>query len=116
MWVGKTRELFFAHVIPDFDPNTSDYLILTRSIDHKFQKEINEFTEAQIKIRIADYNRKFVTLEHEIIESKTGDLVGKGKQVLMFVSSNDYSLIDLPQELQQGFIPYVTEVKEFIKN
>ncbi|MDD9898635.1 MAG: thioesterase family protein [Candidatus Melainabacteria bacterium] len=115
MWVGKTRELFFAHVIPDFDPNTSDYLILTRSIDHKFQKEINEFTEAQIRIRIADYNRKFVTLEHEIIENSTGELVGKGKQILMFVSSQDYSLVDLPQELQEGFIPYVTEVKEFIK-
>ncbi|MDA0771676.1 MAG: acyl-CoA thioesterase [Cyanobacteria bacterium] len=115
MWVGKTRELFFAHVIPDFDPNKSDYLILTRSIDHKFQKEINEFTEVLIKIRIGEYNRKFVTLEHQIIETKTGDLVGKGKQALMFVSSQDYSLIDLPQEVQQGFIPYVGEVKEFAK-
>lgn len=116
MWVGKTRELFFAHVVPNFDPHSSDYLILTRSIDHKFQKEINEFKEAQIKIRIADYNRKFVTLEHEIVEAATGDLVGKGKQVLMFVNSKDYSLIDLPQELSQGFIPYVTDVKEFIKS
>ncbi len=114
MWVGKTRELFFAHVLPNFDPKTSPYLILTRSIDHKFQKEIKEFDEVTIQIRIADYNRKFVTLEHQILDLK-GELVGKGKQILMFVDSKNYGLVDLPAEVQQGFMPYVSEVKGFVK-
>ncbi len=114
MWVGKTRELFFAHALPNFDPKTSPYLILTRSIDHKFQKEIKEFDEVTIQIRIGDYNRKFVTLEHQILDTK-GDLVGKGKQVLMFVDSRNYGLVDLPQEVQTSFMPYVTDVKGFLK-
>jgi acyl-CoA thioesterase FadM len=105
MWVGKTRELFFNYVIPGFDPKTSSYLILTRGIDHKFQKEIKEFDEVTIQIRIADYNRKFVTLEHRIL-TKDGDLVGKGKQGLMFVDSRNYDLIDLPTEVQKAFLPY----------
>jgi acyl-CoA thioesterase FadM len=106
MWVGKTRELFFNHVIPGFDPKTSDYLILTRSIDHKFQKEIKEFDEVTIELKIIDYNRKFATLEHRILTA-SGELVGKGKQVLMFVDSKSYGLIDLPQDLQMGFLPFV---------
>lgn len=106
MWVGKTRELFFNEVIPNFDPKTSKYLILTRSIEHKFQKEIKEFDEVTIELRIADYNRKFVTLEHRIL-TKNQELVGKGKQVLIFVDSSDYKLLDLPQEIQQGFLPFV---------
>jgi len=113
MWVGKTRELFFNHAIPGFDPKTSSYLILTRGIEHKFQKEIKEFDEVVIQIRIADYNRKFVTLEHRILTTD-GELVGKGKQGLMFVDSKNYSLIDLPAEIQAGFLPFV-EVKEGIK-
>lgn len=114
MWVGKTRELFFLQAVPNFDPKTSEYLILTRSIDHKFQKEIKEFDEVTIQIKIADYNRKFVTLEHQILDLK-GELVGKGKQVLMFVDSKNYGLVDLPTEVQQGFMPYVSEVKSFVK-
>jgi acyl-CoA thioesterase FadM len=110
MWVGKTRELFFNHAIPSFDPKTSSYLILTRGIEHKFQKEIKEFDEVVIQIRIADYNRKFVTLEHRIM-TKDGELVGKGKQGLMFVDSKNYSLIDLPQEIQAGFLPFVEIAK-----
>lgn len=113
MWVGKTRELFFNHAIPGFDPKNSSYLILTRGIEHKFQKEIKEFDEVVIQIRIADYNRKFVTLEHRILTTD-GELVGKGKQGLMFVDSKNYSLIDLPAEIQAGFLPFV-EIKEGIK-
>jgi acyl-CoA thioesterase FadM len=113
MWVGKTRELFFTHVVPEFNPKTSSYLILTRGIEHKFVKEIKEFDEVVIQIRIADYNRKFVTLEHRILDAH-GDLVGKGKQNLMFVDSESYALIDLPQQIQQGFIPYVTDKKSSI--
>ncbi len=114
MWVGKTRELFFAHVLPNFDPKTSPYLILTRSIDHKFQKEIKEFDEVTIQIKIGDYNRKFVTLEHQILDLK-GELVGKGKQMLMFVDSKNYGLVDLPAEVSQGFMPYISNVKGFVK-
>lgn len=106
MWVGKTRELFFNYAIPGFDPKTSSYLILTRGIEHKFQKEIKEFDEVTIQIRIADYNRKFVTLEHRIL-TKDGELVGKGKQGLMFVDSKNYALIDLPHEVQEAFLPFV---------
>lgn len=111
MWVGKTRELFFMHTMPDFDPKNTDFFILTRSIEHKFVKEIREFDEVYIQIKIADYNRKFVTLEHQILDTK-GELVGKGKQVLMFVSSKDYSLIDLPEKIQKVYINYVGEVKD----
>ncbi len=106
MWVGKTRELFFLHAMPDFDPRTSSFLILTRSFEHKFAKEIREFQPVSIQIKIAEYNRKFVTLEHRILDA-AGDLVGKGKQVLMFVSSQDYALIDLPTPVQEAFIQFV---------
>lgn len=106
MWVGKTRELFFAHAMPGFDPNDTEFFILTRNIEHKFQKEIKEFDEARICIKVADFNRKFVTMEHKIIDAN-GDLVGKGKQTLMFVDSKNYGLIDIPSEVTQSFMPYI---------
>jgi YbgC/YbaW family acyl-CoA thioester hydrolase len=106
MWVGKTRELFFAHVMPDFDPKDTEFFILTRNIEHKFQKEIKEFDEAKICIRISDYNRKFVTMEHKILDAE-GALVGKGKQTLMFVDSKNYGLVDIPSSVQNSFVHYV---------
>lgn len=106
MWVGKTRELFFSHAMPGFDPNDTEFFILTRNIEHKFQKEIKEFDEATICIRIADFNRKFVTMEHKIMD-KDGGLIGKGKQTLMFVDSANYGLIDIPAEVNNAFIGFV---------
>jgi acyl-CoA thioesterase FadM len=106
MWIGKTRELFFTEIIPDFDPKTSEYLILTRSFEHKFLREVREFDPVTIHVRIGDYNRKFGTLEHKIVDEH-GNIIGKGKQSLMFVSTHDYSLIDMPAQVIQGFGPYV---------
>lgn len=114
LWVGKTRELFFLKALPNFDPKTSEYLILTKNFEHKFLREINEFTNVVIKLRIGDYNRKFVTLNHQI-EDEEGNVIGKGKQQLMFVDSKEYGLLNLPAEVTQAFLPFVGEVKEFLK-
>lgn len=105
MWVGKTRELFFQHTMPDFDINTTSYYILTRSYEHKFLMETKEFEPVTIHIRVKDYNRKFVTLEHKIFNHKE-QMLGKGTQTLMFVSSDDYRLIDIPQEVYGSYLPY----------
>ena len=43
MFVGKTRELFFNTVMPDFDLKTTKFYILTRSFEHKFVREAREF-------------------------------------------------------------------------
>ena len=95
LFVGKTRELFFNKVMPDFDLKTTKFFILTRSFEHKFVREAREFDVITVKIRVADFNRKFCTLEHQIFGSEN-ELLGKGKQSLLFVSSKDYSLLDIP--------------------
>ncbi len=105
MWVGKTRELFFNKVLPKFDLKDTPFYILTRSFEHKFVRETREFERVSVRLRIADYNRKFVTLEHEIFDSSK-HLLGKGKQTLLFVSSADYRMLDLPAELAAAFIGY----------
>lgn len=105
MWVGKTRELFFNHVLPKFDLKDTEYYILTRSFEHKFLQEAKEFEKVKVKIRVAKYNRKFATLEHEVFDSKN-KVLGRGEQSLMFVSSKDYALIDIPQDVTKAFIPY----------
>ncbi|KOR28253.1 hypothetical protein TI05_17280, partial [Achromatium sp. WMS3] len=61
MWVGKTRELFFRYGFPEFDIKKTDWFILTRSYEHKFLREAREFDEIIIRIRVASFNRKFVT-------------------------------------------------------
>ncbi|MBI5154472.1 hypothetical protein HZA57_04470 [Candidatus Poribacteria bacterium] len=105
MWVGKTRELFFTHALPNFDLRKTPWFILTRAFEHKFLKETREFEQIQIKLRISSFNRKFVTLEHQIFDSaKT--MLGKGKQVLLFVSAGDYNIIDIPAECMTAFLPY----------
>lgn len=105
-WVGKTRELFFHHALPSFDRVHTPWYILTRAFEHKFLKETTEFEQIEVKIRISGFNRKFVTMEHEIFDSgKT--MLGKGKQVLLFVSSKDYRIIDIPPDLYKAFLPYV---------
>ncbi|MFQ3670937.1 MAG: acyl-CoA thioesterase, partial [Verrucomicrobiia bacterium] len=105
MWVGKARELFFHHAMPEFDLRKTSFYILTRSFEHKFIRESREFEKIKVKIRVADFNRKFVTLEHEIFDS-ANQILGRGKQSLLFVSSKDYSLLDIPQEVHIGFMPY----------
>jgi acyl-CoA thioesterase FadM len=105
MWVGKARELFFHHAMPQFEVKTTPYFILTRSFEHKFIRETREFERVQVKIRVSDFNRKFVTLEHQIFDS-SNQLLGKGKQSLLFVSSKDYGLLDIPQEVLTSFMPY----------
>lgn len=106
MWVGKTRELFFNRVMPKFNLQTTPFYILTRSFEHKFVRETREFETVSVKIRIADYNRKFVTLEHEIYDSSQA-LLGKGKQSLLFVSSSDYRMLDIPPEVVAAFSAHV---------
>jgi acyl-CoA thioesterase FadM len=106
LFVGKTRELFFNTVMPDFDLKTTKFYILTRSFEHKFVRESKEFDVITVKIRIADFNRKFCTLEHQIFGSDN-ELLGKGKQSLLFVSAKDYSLLDIPPEVYTAFIPLV---------
>jgi acyl-CoA thioesterase FadM len=106
LFVGKTRELYFNEVMPDFDLKTTKYYILTRSFEHKFVREAREFDTITIKIRVADFNRKFCTLEHQIFGSEN-ELLGKGKQSLLFVSSKDYSLLDIPSDMYTAFIKYV---------
>ena len=106
MWVGKTRELFFNRVMPKFNLKNTAFYILTRSFEHKFVRETREFETVSVRIRIGGYNRKFVTLEHEIYDSQN-QLLGKGQQSLLFVSSADYRMIDVPPEVHSAFIPYV---------
>ncbi|MEM9282235.1 MAG: acyl-CoA thioesterase [Verrucomicrobiota bacterium] len=105
MWVGKTRELFFNQVLPDFDLKTTEYFILTRSFEHKFIREAREFENIRVELRIGEHNRKFATLEHRVLDG-ANKVLGKGKQSLMFVAQNDYSLIDIPAEVHTAFIPY----------
>lgn len=105
MWVGKTRELFFNRVMPKFNLKDTPFYILTRSFEHKFVRETREFETVSVKIRIGGYNRKFVTLEHEIYDSQH-QLLGKGQQSLLFVSSADYKMIDVPPEVHTAFLPY----------
>ncbi len=106
LFVGKTRELFFNAAMPDFDLKTTRFYILTRSFEHKFVREAREFDVITVKIRVADFNRKFCTLEHQVFGSDN-ELLGKGKQSLLFVSSKDYSLLDIPSEVYTAFMPYV---------
>lgn len=105
MWVGKTRELFFNRVMPKFNLKNTPFYILTRSFEHKFVRETREFETVSVRIRIASYNRKFVILEHEIYDSSQ-KLLGHGKQSLLFVSSTDYKLLDLPAEVASAFMAY----------
>ncbi len=106
LFVGKTRELFFNVAMPDFDLKTTKFFILTRSFEHKFVREAREFDVITVKIRVSDFNRKFCTLEHQIFGSEN-ELLGKGKQSLLFVSSKDYSLLDIPSEVYTAFMPHL---------
>lgn len=106
MWVGKTRELFFNRVMPKFNLKDTPFYILTRSFEHKFVRETREFETVSVRIRIGGYNRKFVTLQHEIYDSQN-HLLGKGQQSLLFVASADYKMIDVPGEMHTAFLPYV---------
>lgn len=106
LFVGKTRELFFNVAMPDFDLKTTKFYILTRSFEHKFVREAREFDTITVKIKVADFNRKFCTLEHQIFGSGN-ELLGKGKQSLLFVSSKDYSLLDIPSEVYSAFVKYL---------
>jgi acyl-CoA thioesterase FadM len=105
MWVGKTRELFFNRAMPKFNLKETPFYILTRSFEHKFVRETREFETVSVKIRVAGHNRKFVTLEHEIYDS-AGNQLGKGSQSLLFVSSTDYKMLDIPQDVLTAFLAY----------
>jgi len=106
LYVGKTRELFFNATMPDFNLKTTKFLILTRSFEHKFVRETREFDTITVKIKVAKADRKFCTLEHQIFGSE-GQLLGKGKQSLLFVSSKDYGLLDIPPEVYTAFMKYL---------
>lgn len=106
MWVGKTRELFFNNVMPDFDLKDTEFYILTRSFEHKFIRETQEFERVTVKIRVSETNRKMATLEHQILNSAQ-QMLGKGKQQLIFVSSKDYKLLDIPQKVLTAFMKYI---------
>ncbi|MFK7850226.1 MAG: acyl-CoA thioesterase [Akkermansiaceae bacterium] len=106
LYVGKTRELFFNAAMPDFDLKNTSFYILTRSFEHKFVRETREFDTITVKIKVAKADRKFCTLEHQIFGSE-GQLLGKGKQSLLFVSSKDYGLLDIPPEVYSAFMKYL---------
>jgi len=98
--------LFFNRVMPKFNLKSTPFYILTRSFEHKFVRETHEFETVSVRIRIAGHNRKFVTLEHEIHDAQN-HMLGKGRQSLLFVSSTDYKMIDVPPEVHGAFLPFV---------
>ena len=106
VYVGKVREMFFRTCMPDFDLKKTSFFILTRQIEHKFNIEAREFDVLTVRIRVFDFNRKFATLEHQIM-NQARQILGRGKQVLMFVDAKDYRLVDLPQEVQTAFLPHL---------
>ncbi len=105
-WVGKTRELFFRNCMPGFDLKQTPFYILTRSFTHKFIREAKEFDEIVVRLKIGKFNRKFVHLEHKLFDGAQ-NLLGEGEQSLMFVHSDDYSLIDIPNDVVTAFTPHV---------
>jgi acyl-CoA thioesterase FadM len=107
MWVGKTRELFFNYCLPDFDLKKTAFLILTRSFEHKFALEAREFDIIKVKIKVKNFNRKFATLEHRIVDQKER-LLGKGSQSLLFVKADTYEQIDIPSEVLAAFTPFTS--------
>ncbi|WP_061977672.1 thioesterase family protein [Aureimonas sp. AU20] len=104
-WVGKARELFFNLCMPEFSLADTSFYVLTRSFQHDFRREAQEFEPIVVRIRIASHNRKFVTLEHEI-HSENHGLLGRGSQSLMFVDIKDYRPLDIPGSIIRGFLPY----------
>ena len=104
-WVGKARELFFNACMPKFDLETTSYFVLTKSFNHDFRREIAEFEPVTVTVSIARHNRKFVTLGHEI-RGKTGDLIGRGEQDLMFVDRESFRPLDIPADIVRGFLPF----------
>lgn len=104
-WVGKARELFFNACMPDFDLTASDFLVLTKSFVHEFRKEMREFQPLLVRVRIGSYNRKFVTIQHEI-HGNAGEMVGRGEQTIMFVDTVRHRPIDIPAIILQRFLPY----------
>lgn len=111
-WVGKARELFFNLCMPDFDLATTNYYVLTRSFTHDFRREAKEFEAVTVRIRIAQHNRKFVTLEHDI-RSDTQGILGRGEQSLMFVDTKNYRPLDIPGPIIRGFLPYWPKTSRF---
>ena len=105
-WVGKARELFFRRCMPNFDLKQTPFYILTRSFNHKFIREAREFEEIIVRLRIKTYNRKFVKLEHQLFNSSR-ELLGEGEQSLMFVTTDNYSLTDIPSDVVVAFTPHV---------
>ncbi len=114
MWVGKTRELFLRKVMPDFDIETTEFFILTRSFEHKFVREAKEFEKIRIEISLGDHNRKFIELNHRVLDG-ANKVLGKGKQTLMFVASKDYSLLDIPATMRAAFVPYATTLEQKLR-
>ena len=107
-WIGKTRELLFNASMPDFDLRDTSFYILTKSFEHDFRREIKEFTPVTVRIKMSTYNRKFVTLVHEI-HSRTEGLIGKGAQTLMFVDTQHYKPIDIPPVVLRSFMPFFAQ-------
>ena len=104
-WVGKTRELFFNVCMPRFDLKTTSFYVLTKSFTHDFRREAAEFEPIIVRLKIAQHNRKFVTLAHEI-HSETHGLLGRGEQSLMFVDTEQFRPLDIPRSIVEGFLPY----------
>lgn len=104
-WVGKTRELFFNICMPRFDLKTTSFYVLTKSFTHDFRREATEFEPIVVRLRIANHNRKFVTLAHEIHSERHG-LLGRGEQSLMFVDTQLFRPLDIPRSIVEGFLPY----------
>lgn len=104
-WIGKARELLFHSCMPDFDLRTTNFYVLTKSFEHDFRREIREFTTVTVRVKIKSYNRKFVTLVHEI-HSRTDGLVGKGEQTIMFVDTTHLKPLDIPPVIMRSFLPY----------
>ncbi|MCJ2033613.1 acyl-CoA thioesterase [Methylobacterium sp. J-068] len=112
-WVGKARELFFNICVPDFDLSRTDFYILTRSFTHDFRREAREFDPVTVRIKVAEHNRKFVTLAHEI-HSDTHGLLGRGEQTLMFVDPRSYRPLDIPRVVLEGFFPYLPATSAYV--
>lgn len=104
-WVGKTRELFFNICMPRFDLKTTSFYVLTKSFTHDFRREAAEFEPIIVRLKIANHNRKFVTLAHEI-HSEMHGLLGRGEQSLMFVDTQQFRPLDIPRSIVEGFLPY----------
>ena len=105
-WQGECREKLLAQFYPEFAQDLKQgFGMTTEFVHHDFFSEATLFNQVLIKLTVTALSRSRIEFEFEFIREPDGQLLGRGKQAVIWTNSQHRPSL-MPEKLHEATASY----------